>query len=456
VDSAGATTGKKVLTRVRRVSATAADAPGRGFWLVGGSNHAFDVPGEQDFADLPLQAGDRVQLVYLLDSDRDGLFDREERLLGTDPYGVDTDGDGLTDYQETKEGWIVAVGDTSRPVFSDPLAADRDGDFLSDSSERALGTDPYRADTDGDGAMDTNDPDPLHPPCLVGGTLGLSAWWNGQHSATGGTVYDLFTGVSVGDDATTPVNRSSNGTASAPATMFINPSGANPMFSFNPAPAQVNEFIGVPDDLSLSPVREFTLSARVIRSDVASPPAWATIASKGTPGTESYGLYLSPTGQVRFALYRSRHDQCWYCAFGASSLCVDWSCADSDDMVYEELTTTDAVPVNRAAHVAATFGGDAMRIYIDGAQVAYKATAFWGGTDYYRHYYSTNSIADNGSPLRIGVPEGQAWPYSGILDDVRFFKRQLSAGDLGLLQAIGTCYCTTANVCASTTPPVLP
>jgi len=458
VDSTGANVGKKVLTRVRRVSATAADAPGRGFWLVGGTSHAFDVPGEVDFDDLPVQAGDRIQLVYLLDSDRDGLFDREERLLGTDPYNPDTDGDGLTDYQETKEGWIVAVGGASRPVYSDPLAADRDGDYLSDASEKALGSDPYRKDTDGDGTLDTNDPDPLHPPCLEGTALGLSAWWNGQHSTAGATVYDLFTGVSIGDSATAPVNRSSNGTASAPATMFINPSGSNPMLSFNPGPTQADEYVSTPDDLSLSPVRELTISAIVIRSDRASPPPWATIVAKGAPATASYGLYLAPDGRVRLTIYRSRHDQCWYCSFGSNSLCVDWSCADSDALVAEELTTdaSHTVPANVATHVAATFGGDVMRIYIDGAQAAWKETAFWGWSGWYRHYYSTNYLVDNASPLRIGVPEVEAWPYSGILDDVRFFKRQLAAGDLGLLQAIGTCHCTATYVCDTTTPPVLP
>jgi hypothetical protein len=38
-----------------------------------------------------------------IDSDGDGLLDKEEPTYGTDPYDPDTDKDGLTDGQEVKE-----------------------------------------------------------------------------------------------------------------------------------------------------------------------------------------------------------------------------------------------------------------------------------------------------------------------------------------------------------------
>ncbi|MCA1040501.1 hypothetical protein LCM00_13390 [Bacillus infantis] len=57
------------------------------------------------------------------DSDGDGLTDREENRLGTDPFNPDTDGDGITDYLEV------------RSYKTNPLHADTDGDGLTDLFE---------------------------------------------------------------------------------------------------------------------------------------------------------------------------------------------------------------------------------------------------------------------------------------------------------------------------------
>lgn len=64
-----------------------------------------------------------------VDSDGDGLTDREEAELGTDPLVADTDKDGLTDGEE------VALG-------TNPLVADTDGDSYLDGWEVREGTDP--------------------------------------------------------------------------------------------------------------------------------------------------------------------------------------------------------------------------------------------------------------------------------------------------------------------------
>jgi len=92
-----------------------------------------------------------------IDSDGDGLFDRDERLLGTDPYNPDTDGDGLSD------------GDEVFIYRTDPLNPDTDGDGLSDGAEVLVyGTDPLNPDTDGGGVSDGHEviedgTDPLDP-----------------------------------------------------------------------------------------------------------------------------------------------------------------------------------------------------------------------------------------------------------------------------------------------------
>lgn len=77
-----------------------------------------------------------------LDSDLDGLTDKEEEELKTNPYKADSDLDGLTDYYE------INISKT------DPLKADTDGDELLDGSELELKMDPLKADTKGDGIKD--------------------------------------------------------------------------------------------------------------------------------------------------------------------------------------------------------------------------------------------------------------------------------------------------------------
>lgn len=77
-----------------------------------------------------------------VDSDGDGLTDKEEADLGTDPTTADSDGDGLDDGDEMEAG-------------TDPNAADSDGDGLDDGEELdEFGTDPTNSDTDGDGYSD--------------------------------------------------------------------------------------------------------------------------------------------------------------------------------------------------------------------------------------------------------------------------------------------------------------
>jgi len=64
------------------------------------------------------------------DDDNDGVPDRTEDLLGSDPLNEDSDGDGLSD------------GDEVNVYFTDPTDADTDKDGASDSAEVAAGTSP--------------------------------------------------------------------------------------------------------------------------------------------------------------------------------------------------------------------------------------------------------------------------------------------------------------------------
>ena len=77
------------------------------------------------------------------DPDMDGLTNREEKELGTDPKVADSDGDGLND------------GEEFNTYKSNPLNADTDGDGLSDRDEvKTHKSDPTKEDTDGEGLKD--------------------------------------------------------------------------------------------------------------------------------------------------------------------------------------------------------------------------------------------------------------------------------------------------------------
>ena len=78
-----------------------------------------------------------------VDSDGDGLFDKDEAAIGTDPYNPDTDGDGLSD------------GDEVFKQKTDPLNPDSDFDGLKDGAEvLTYKTNPLDIDTDKGGVSD--------------------------------------------------------------------------------------------------------------------------------------------------------------------------------------------------------------------------------------------------------------------------------------------------------------
>ncbi len=88
------------------------------------------------------------------DTDGDGIPDYLEKDIGTDPQKADTDDDGLTDYEEFYlTGTDSTVYDSITEDVSD-ADADSDKDGLSNKKELDLGTNPLLEDTDKDGLSD--------------------------------------------------------------------------------------------------------------------------------------------------------------------------------------------------------------------------------------------------------------------------------------------------------------
>jgi hypothetical protein len=134
-----------------------------GFWALLSSSQSSAEP-LTPVDDIVLLHGDYTSLVYIKDSDEDGLYDRQEYLMGTDREHPDTDGDGRDDFEEVNAGWDVPViGQSVVHVYSDARVADVDEDGWSDPIEMDNGTNPYEADTDGDGVTDPDDVSPLNP-----------------------------------------------------------------------------------------------------------------------------------------------------------------------------------------------------------------------------------------------------------------------------------------------------
>jgi hypothetical protein len=84
-----------------------------------------------------------------IDSDFDGLSDKQEALIGTNPLNVDTDGDGIKDGEEVGRG-------------TDPKKVDTDNDGMSDFFEIVYGLNPLSPsngsiDSDGNGRTDAEE-----------------------------------------------------------------------------------------------------------------------------------------------------------------------------------------------------------------------------------------------------------------------------------------------------------
>jgi len=122
----------------------------------------------QDYvaSDINLRKGDVLHLVYITDTDLDGLSDRLEVLKGTDLNLADTDNDGLDDAREVY-GWYTNLanppcdeGDNLSLVFSDPLKADTDADGNDDTVEYDSCSNPegeLQVDAGSDVLVDTSE-----------------------------------------------------------------------------------------------------------------------------------------------------------------------------------------------------------------------------------------------------------------------------------------------------------
>jgi YD repeat-containing protein len=119
------------------------------------------------------------------------------------------------------------------------------------------------------------------------------------------------------------------------------------------------------------------------------PAGWVRLIGKGTGTSRNYGVWLSPSGEILYQIVSSSEE---------------WG----------NLFSTTQLSAGSWYHIAATYDGTAMRLYINGQEdvsVAY-----------------TSVPVVSADPLTFGYTDG--YPYfPGRLDEVKLYARALSASE---------------------------
>ncbi len=149
-------------------------------------------------------------------------------------------------------------------------------------------------------------------------------------------------------------------------------------------------YVTVPHAPSLNLTTALTLEAWVYPT-VA--PNWSTILMKEQPGEFVYAIYA-----------------------GAGSNPGGWFNIGTSGSTERSVTAQSALALNTWTHVATTYDGTTARLYINGTQVA--TTAFAG------------PIATSTGALRIGGNAVWGENFTGRIDEVRLYKRALSAAEV--------------------------
>jgi chitodextrinase len=149
-----------------------------------------------------------------------------------------------------------------------------------------------------------------------------------------------------------------------------------------------NDQVSVPDDSTLDLSGAMTIEAWV--RPTSAQAGWRTVVMKEQSGDLVYGLYAAATG------YRpSGH------VFVGDDLRVQ---------------APAALPANTWSHLATTYDGTTLRLYIDGAQVGSLGVS--------------GPMQQSNGPVRIGG--NTIWDewFSGTMDDIRIYDRALGAAEI--------------------------
>jgi hypothetical protein len=150
----------------------------------------------------------------------------------------------------------------------------------------------------------------------------------------------------------------------------------------------VNDIVTIADAADLDLTTAMTIEAWVRPTSTS---GWRNVVMKERAGGLCYALYASGTPARPST----------YIAVGANE---------------RGATGTATLTVNTWAHLAATYDGVTLRLYVNGTQVATLAT--------------TGSLATSTGSLAIGGNSVWSEWFAGLIDDVRIYNRVLTAAEV--------------------------
>ncbi len=165
----------------------------------------------------------------------------------------------------------------------------------------------------------------------------------------------------------------------------------------------VDDYVEVGNSASLNPAAELSLAVWVNASSFSSTQL---LVSKYGAGGIQYFMRIQSGGRVRFGL-------------NAGGIVTD-------------VNTNTTLSANTWHHVAATYDGTQMRVYVDGVLDAFAT--------------KTGLMNDNGSNLNIARHEANRMFFNGLLDEVRLYNQALTDSEVLALFDPGT---------GDSTPPVI-
>lgn len=164
-----------------------------------------------------------------------------------------------------------------------------------------------------------------------------------------------------------------------------------------------NDFVNVPDSASLNPANAMTLDAWVKLDTFKAAGSIIVAKDDFIAGTRDY-LFQAVNNQLQFVVFFSN----------GSNAAV----------------TGGTLSLNTWHHVAGTYDGTALKIYVDGVEVGSTATS--------------GTLNDTSTPFRIGSTNqtGMARFFDGLIDETELFSRALSADEIAAIyEAAGAGKC---------------
>ena len=148
-----------------------------------------------------------------------------------------------------------------------------------------------------------------------------------------------------------------------------------------------SSWVTIPDAPSLDLTTGMTLEAWV--NPAALGPAWRTVIFKEQPGETVYSLYAHDGARPRGQLFLAGEQD----ALGSTAL-----------------------PLNVWTHLAATYDGSTLRLFVNGVQAGSKTVS--------------GSLPASSGALRIGGNSIWGEYFSGLIDEIRIYNRALTPTEL--------------------------